>query len=485
MNTRVHNIRTFMARSAAALAVGTGGVLLVGAFPVSTALATTTPATMVVAEAPELYADRVTDYTGTLSSSEVSAIEEAINQTRVEEQREIFVVFLNSFDGVDPDTWTQQALATNGGGNVLIYAVSPEEGLFGVQGGSAWTDPQLDAAYEAAYAQLVRGDLAQSAIDLAASVSGGAGGAGAGGGAGDGGDSDGDSGTSAAWLGVAGVGAVAAGGGLWAFNRKRQKKQNAETLSDARNIAPRDTNRLMQLPIETLEALAEEELSSTDESIRRGREELDIAMAEFGPERTRSFTRAMNHSQTTLQKAFELQQRLNDSIPETEAEKRAMLVQIVSSCGQADDALDAEAENFAEMRNLLVNADSKLDEITQKTVDVRTRLPRVEQTLADLRARYGSTVLESIDNNAELATAALEESEKVLSHARELQAKPAGQQGGLVEVIREAEHAVATADRLLEGIEHADENITVARANVADLITEIEEEVAEAAQLKN
>src|SRR5699024_4402429 len=122
MNTRVHNIRTFMARSAAALAVGTGGVLLVGAFPVSTALATTTPATMVVAEAPELYADRVTDYTGTLSSSEVSAIEEAINQTRVEEQREIFVVFLNSFDGVDPDTWTQQALATNGGGNVLIYA---------------------------------------------------------------------------------------------------------------------------------------------------------------------------------------------------------------------------------------------------------------------------------------------------------------------------------------------------------------------------
>src|SRR5699024_9203169 len=145
---------------------------------------------------------------------------------------------------------------------------------------------------------------------------------------------------------------------------------------------------LMQLPIETLEALAEEELSSTDESIRRGREELDIAMAEFGPERTRSFTRAMNHSQTTLQKAFELQQRLNDSIPETEAETRAMLVQIVSSCGQADDALDAEAENFAEMRNLLVNADSKLDEITQKTVDVRTRLPRVEQTLADLRARY-------------------------------------------------------------------------------------------------
>lgn len=475
-----------MARSAVALAVGAGGVLMVGAFPVSAALATTAPATTVLAEAPELYADRVTDYTGALSSSEISAIEEAINQTRVEEQREIFVVFLNSFDGVDPDTWTQQALTTNGGGNVLIYAVSPDEGLFGIQGGSAWTDSELDAAYEAAYAQLVAGNFAQSAIDLAASDPGGAGtGGGGAGGAGSGTGGDDDSGAGAAWLGAAGVGAVAAGGGLWAYTRKRRKKQSAETLSDARSIDPRDTNRLMQLPIKTLEDLAEEELSSTDESIRRGREELDIAMAEFGPERTRSFTRAMNHSQTTLQKAFELQQRLNDSIPETEAEKRAILVQIISSCGQADDALDAEAENFAEMRNLLVNADSKLDEITQKTIDVRTRLPRVEQTLSDLRTRYGNTVLESINDNAELATAALEESEKALSHARELQTKPAGQQGGLVEIIREAEHAVVTADRLLEGIEHADENIAVARANVSDLITEIEEEIAEAAQLKN
>src|SRR5699024_2151294 len=83
---------------------------------------------------------------------------------------------------------------------------------------------------------------------------------------------------------------------------------------------------------------AHEELVSTDESIRRGKEELDIATAEFGPERTRSFTRAMNHSTTTLQKAFKIRQRLDDSIPETPEQRREMLVEIVSSCGQADDA---------------------------------------------------------------------------------------------------------------------------------------------------
>ena len=476
MNTRVENIRQFMTRSAVALAVGAGGILLTGTFA-PTALASQN---LVLAEAPEYYSERVTDYTGILSSSDIASIEESINDARAQAQREIFVVFVNSFDGVDPDAWTQQALSTNGGGNVLIYAVSPEEGAFGIQGGQLWTDAELDSAYDAAYSQLVAGDFAQSAIDLAGSITrtpGGAGGSGSASG------SDGDSG-GGLWLGAAGVGVVAAGGGLWAYNRKRQKKQSKETLVDARNIDPRDTNRLMQLPLDTLDSLAEEELASTDESIRRGREELDIAQAEFGPERTRSFTRAMNHSQSTLQKAFELQQRLNDSIPESEAEKRAMLVQIISSCGQADDALDAEAENFAEMRNLLVNADSKLDEITQKTIDVRTRLPKVSSTLEDLRSRYSLSVLESIDDNADLAAAALDEAEKVLSTARELQAKPAGQQGGLVEAIREAEHAVITADRMLEGIEHADENIAVAKANVNDLIIEIEEEIVEAAQLK-
>ncbi|NLZ57822.1 MAG: TPM domain-containing protein [Corynebacterium sp.] len=412
----------------------------------------------------------------------MASIEESINDARTQAQREIFVVFVNSFDGVDPNAWTQQALTTNGGGNVLIYAVSPEEGAFGIQGGQQWTDAELDSAYDAAYSQLVAGDFVQSAIDLAGSITGASGVAGSGG-SGSSSGSDGDSG-GGLWLGAAGVGVVAAGGGLWAYNRKRQKNQSTETLTDARNIDPRDTSRLMQLPMDTLNSLAEEELASTDESIRRGKEELEIAQAEFGPERTRSFTRAMNHSQTTLQKAFELQQRLNDSIPESEAERRAMLVQIISSCGQADDALDAEAENFAEMRNLLLNADSKLDEITQQTIDVRTRLPKVSTTLKDLRSRYSLSVLESIDDNADLAAAALDEAEKVLSTARELQAQPAGQQGGLVEAIREAEHAVITADRMLEGIEHADENIAVAKANVNDLITEIEEEIAEAAQLK-
>src|SRR5699024_8279004 len=142
--------------------------------------------------------------------------------------------------------------------------------------------------------------------------------------------------------------------------------------------------RSNSLDPDTLDALAQEVLVSTDESIGRGKGELDIATAEFGPERTRDFTRAMNHSTTTLQEAVSIRQRLDDSIPEAPEQRREMLVEIISSCGQADDALDAQAEEFAEMRNLLINADAKLDELTQRTTDVRARLPKAEETLAAL-----------------------------------------------------------------------------------------------------
>ncbi|ANE04504.1 TPM domain-containing protein [Corynebacterium crudilactis] len=433
----------------------------------------------IVAEAPEFYQENVTDYTGQISSSDVSNIQAAIDDVKASEQKVIFVVFLNSFDGVSPEAWTQQTVEANGGSNVLVYALAPEERQYGIYGGAQWSNAQLDAADSAVFQALTQQDWAGSAVALADAV-----GSGSSSGSGAGPGSSSGSGSSGAWLAAAGVGTAAAGGGIWAYSRNRKKKTGAANLEDARDIDPRDTNRLMRLPMETLENLAQEELTSTDESIRRGKEELSIATAEFGPERTRNFNRAMNHSTGTLQKAFEIQQRLNDSIPESDAERRSMLVEIISSCGQADDALDAEAKNFADMRNLLINAGSKLDEFTQKTVDLRTRLPQAQETLTGLRTRYAPEVIDSIDDNVDLANASLNEAEKVLPQAHELESKPAGQQGGLIDAIRLIEHAITTADKLLEGVEHADENISTAKANVADLIQEISDEINEAAQLK-
>ncbi|MCH7475126.1 MAG: hypothetical protein IIA27_10670 [Gemmatimonadetes bacterium] len=78
--------------------------------------------------------------------------------------------------------------------------------------------------------------------------------------------------------------------------RRKRTKQTASMTADARDINPKDTGSLMALPIDVLEELSQEELVSTDESIRKARAELDRATAEFGAERTRSFVRARSSS---------------------------------------------------------------------------------------------------------------------------------------------------------------------------------------------
>jgi len=443
------------------------GAALVGTAPLAMALDTTVSA-QAATLAPGRLSSPVTDAAGVLDASQVADLEAAINQYKIDGQKSIFVVYLPTFGGMSPEQWTEQAVDANGGGNTAVVAIATDDRQFGIYGGTQWTNSERDSMYDAAYPELVASNWYGAGL---AAVEGA-------GGSGD------MSGESAAWLAGGAGAALAAGGGIWAYTRRKRKQNDAAVLESSRAIEPGDTRRMLDLPMETLEQRAQEELVSTDESIRRGREELDLAIAEFGPERTRSFTRAMNHSTTTLQKAFSIQQRLNDAIPESDAERRAMLVEIISSCGQADQALDAEATSFAEMRNLLATAGSKLDELTQRTIDVRARLPRASTQLDGLRERYAPDVLVSITDNIELASGALDESEKALDQARALESKPAGEQGGLIEAIRHSEHAIEMADRLLAGIEHADENITTAKAGVTALIEEVEGEIGEAADLK-
>ena len=427
--------------------------------------------TTTVAQGTATLRDKVTDEAGALSAEEKSQLEEKITQLQKDEHLTLFVYITDEL-GTDPESFAGQAVKDKGP-NSAVYALSIKDRKMGVQTGKDWPKGRLDQMYDAAYDKLASDEYGASAVALADaalrnSTSN---------------NSASDS-SGLAWLGGGAAAIVAAGGGIMYYSRRNTKKNNAQTLESAREIAPGDTDQLNRLPLETLDQLAKEELVSTDESIRRGKEELNIALSEFGPERVRPFTKAMNHSTSTLQKAFHLRQRLDDAVPESPAERRQMLVEIVSSCGQADDALDAQAEEFAKMRDLLIHSDEKLDELTQRTVGLRARLPEAESTLAGLKGNYDENVLSSIADNPKLAAASLDEAEKLLDKARTVQEQPAGQQGPLVGLIRDIEHACEMTDRLLSGVENAEENIATARGNLEALIAEVEGEINEARELE-
>ena len=455
------------------LAAGVGTAAAPAALAMSTSLQAQAGALQ-----PGRLTDVVTDEAGVLTPDEISQIESAAQQVSAEKQKAVRVVYLNSFGSMSAEEWTQAAVDASGS-NTAVVGISPEERSFAVSAGEMWQRREVDAMYDAAYSRLSQPEpdwsgAALAAVDAAAQ--GGTPGTGSGSGAG--------AGSGAGWV-AGGLGVAAlAGGGVWAASRRNSKKAAEQQVADARQLNPGDTDSLGRLPTPTLEELARDALVNSDESIRQGKEELELATAEFGAERVRPFTSAMNTASTTLQRAFATHQKLYDAIPETEPEKRAMLIDIISSAGKANEALQAKSEEFNTMRGTLMRADEEIDKIVQRTIDLRSRLEPAQHLLDDLRSRYTGEMLQSIMPNVEVAQDSLGEAEKILEEARSVAAQPAGRQGALVDLLASASHAVEVSDTNLAAIEHAETNIKDAKANLPALIREIEEELREIDELK-
>ena len=421
------------------------------------------PAT--AASAPAMLTAPVTDDAGVLSDAERAELEQAVANVSKEKHLSLRIVYVSSLGGMKGQQWAEQAVAANGS-NTGVLVVSPSERGYGVFGGDEWQQSEIDAMDKAAYDKLVDEDWAGAGLAAADAAVSGGGGSGAG------------------WA-AGGVGVLAlAGGGAWAVNRRNSKKRGAAQLESAKQLAPGDTDSLGRLPTNTLEELARESLVAADESITQGKSELKLANDEFGADRVRPFTAAMNQATSTLQRAFHTHQKLYDAIPETEPEKRAMLIDIISSCGEAEQALQAKTEEFNQMRGTLMRAGEEVDKVRARTIDIRARLEPASARLAELRERHAEEVLASLDDNVDVARESLDEAEAQLEQASQLAAQPAGQQGPLIDVLAAATNAIDVADHNLAAIEHAEDNLRNAQANLPALIQEIEDELVEIEQVK-
>lgn len=431
--------------------------------------AATAPATK-----PGLLTKPVTDDAGVLSAGDMSNIESAIQQVSAEQHKSLRVVYIDSFGGVQPAKWAQQAADANGP-NTAVLVISPSERAYALAAGDQWTQKQVAAMDSAAYTHLSQDDWAGAAVAAADAAAKGSSGSGSGSGSG---------GSGAGWV-AGGLGLAAlAGGGIYAASKRETKKTQAKQLESAKALDPSDTDSLGRLPTPTLEQVARDALVSADESITQGKEELRLATSEFGAERVRPFTSAMNTATSTLQRAFNTHQRLYDAIPETEPEKRAMLVDIISSAGQAEKALRDRTGEFNEMRGVLMRAPEEVEKVRARTIDIRARLEPAQRTLDELHQRYSEQMLQSISENVEIASGSLDEAEKHLDQASRIADRGAGQQGGLIDELTAATRAVDISDTNLAAIEHAEENIRTAQSNLSSLRQEIEGELREIEQVK-
>lgn len=476
---RKHGVRLMATTAALTL---TGGVLMSSAnMPEASAQTAQTAQTSVVAQSDSTGSntdtsgsnvatrERINDSVGALTDGQKKDLTEKIKKLQVDDDIAMTVYIVNSFGTMSGKEWAHERFQENPQSNVLIVAFDVTKRTQGVYGGRNVGNAVTKKTYEAAKEPLAEDNpdwntVITDKIDAAKNAN--------------------NNSMALFWLGGGAIAIIAAGGGVWYVNRRRTKKQQETMVKDAQTIDPDDTTSLNELPYAVLEERAQEELTSTDASIRTADDELRLAIAEFGEDRARPFIRAMDHSKRTLERAFQLRSKIDSGTVRSEEERKAMLVDIVSSCGQADRGLDKQSDEFSRLRGLLIDSDRRLDELTQRIVSLRARLPQATSTLSELRTKYASDVLGSIADNVDIATEHLDNAERAVDKGRALSRQPAGEQGGLVEYIRTAEMTTGQADDLLTDIEQADDRIAEARSNIRSLIDEITDELTEAGKLR-
>lgn len=445
-------------------------VLIVGALLMFGLAATSLTATA-RAEAPMRRPAQVNDPADALSTSDRDRVQQAAETLFSDHGVQLWVVYVKTFNGMSSEQWGSQTVQMSDlGEHDVLLAVATDDRAYrfdapdSVDGLDRST---LDSiAQDNIVPALKRSDWAGAAVGAANGL----------------GSALTPSHAGAITAGVVGGVVVVGGGGAYLYSRRRRKQKFESQLETVRG-QELTGDELLSQPIEVLEPWSREVLTDTDNAIRTSEEELRLAVDEFGPAQTAPFTQALDAAKRGLATSFSLRQRLDDDIPETPDEQRSMLVQIITTCTDVDAALDEQVSAFDEMRNLLINADSRFEQITQQLVALRARLEGAATRLTSLTQKYGAPTLSSIEHNVDLAAQEIGFAESSADQGRAAIARPVGEQGAAVAAIRSAEGAIAQADKLLDAIDNADANITAAHTQLPALIAEVEGELQEAAGL--
>ncbi|MGV0848654.1 TPM domain-containing protein [Mycolicibacterium phlei] len=423
------------------------------------------------AEAPFRLPGYVTDNAGVLSAAERSEVAAAVDTLYRDRKTRLWVVYVETFNGMAAETWARNTMrASDLGTYDALLAVATVDRAYAFLVPDSATDlsaGEVDRVRRNDIEPALRdNDWAEAAIAAAQGLS--------------------PAPTSISWAGVLvtlAVLALAVVGLVFWQKRRRRKRREAE-FAAARRVDPTDPRALAAVPLDALDDLSRAMVVEVDNAVRTSAHELEIAVEEFGKQRTEPFTRAVENAKTTLAQAFNVRQILDDAVPETPAQRRDLLTRVVVAAAKADRELDAQREAFAELRNLAITAPDRLATMTQQVVDITARLEPARQKLAQLHSEFDAAALQSVDGNVDAAKDLVAFADTNISRGRELAQRPvAGQQSELVDCVHAAESALAQARELLDAVDSAASDIRRAAAQLPATIEDIQNGIRQAGEL--
>lgn len=416
------------------------GVLLLGG----------TSAAAQPADAPFSVDDQITDRAGVLSDTD--GLQSELERLQDEEDLQLFVVYVDSFDGKSGEDWTRETFETSGmGGNDVLLAVAVEDRRYGM-----WTTE--DSGLSPDDISRVQSEDVEPALaddDWAGAVTAAAEGLGSGGGGL----------SSSTWIYLV-LGLIVVGGIALPLlvSRLRGGQTRAAEGTPQPVMAGVTTDQMRQ---DVGRALVD-----LDNAIRSSGEELAFAQAQFGEQATQQFTRALESARGRINEAFRIQQELDLARGAGrlgEPEERARLAEILELTRAADEELDAQEEEFTRLRDLEANVPTFLSSLRTRISEVEARLPVARQELSGLSATHPRDSLTTLSTHLEQAPRLIESAKGFVATGE--QHVQAGDRPAAVSAARAAEDALGQADSRLE-------MVLSARAVLADAVTALDAALA-------
>jgi hypothetical protein len=219
-------------------------------------------------------------------------------------------------------------------------------------------------------------------------------------------------------------------------------------------------------------------LVRADDAVREADDELGYAIAQFGAERARPWADALATARGQVAEAFRLRQALDDSVPDSDREKREWTLQIIALCERALGAIAEQDAAFTGLRGQEANAEGTLRDLIRRIEDAGARLATADDQLAELDGRFAPTVLSGIRSHPAEVRALLDRANEIAdAAARGISSSGVSSVSG---ILGDGERTVRRADALLDAVERTARDLDSASAALDRLRATTVADLAEA-----
>ncbi|WP_372697938.1 TPM domain-containing protein [Arthrobacter sp. JSM 101049] len=425
----------------------------------------------------------VVDSAGVLGA-EADRVKEAVTDLQQSEGLNLYVIYVDEFtDPSDMTAWVKEVAEMKGMGPTdSILAIATEARQLRLRSADSGEIAPFDADIAREYitpglrsSTLTSDDwatAAENAVEgIEAAANGDLGPAG-----GDGEARSSSGGSAAPWI-IGGV-IVVGGGTLWALGRKKKAGNPARRPQP---VAEGPQDPLAAMSVEDLRLKAGPLLIAADDAIRSSEQELGFAQAEFGEESIKPFAADLATAKVHLNESFKLQQQLDDSIPDTEADQRKWLRDIIHRCEAVNDSLEEHRDDFAALRELERNAPQAAATLQTQVDTLRRDLETARSSLTGLSARYADSALVQVRDNIEQAGERIDFIEDSLRTAQEKIATSAAAEAAIA--VRAGEEAVDQTRVLIAAIAKTGTVLDTASGELQDQVAEARQDLVQATSL--